>query len=111
MAHDDGLYLEHILLAIEQIEEYISEIDEEKFKKNRLIQDGVVRQLEIIGEAVKKLSEVYRASKPEIPWKDIAGMRDKLIHSYFGVEIGLVWRVAIEDLPPLKEAIAEGLQH
>jgi len=78
MKKDDSIYLKHILDAISRIEEYIHAIRYEDFMDNHLIQDGVIRQIEIIGEATKRLSKEISKSHPEIPWKDIAGMRDKL---------------------------------
>ncbi len=74
--------------AITKIEKYIQDIDEESFSKNDLVQDGVIRQIEIIGEAVKRLSNELKSQSPNVPRQDIAGMRDKLIHEYFGVDIG-----------------------
>ena len=104
---NDRLYLQHILEAIEQIEEYIADCEPAHFLVTRLIQDGVIRQMEIIGEATKSLSTETRLSAPEVPWKDIAGMRDKLIHQYFGVDLNAVWLTATEDLPALKTTIKE----
>ena len=80
-------------------------MDEEHFKATRLLQDGTIREIEIIGEAVKNVSKDIRKSYPEVPWQDIAGMRDKLIHGYFGVDIEKVWDSAKEDLPVLKEQV------
>ncbi len=75
------------------------------FYENFLVQDGVIRQLEVIGEAVKNLSKEIREENPHIPWKDIAGMRDKLIHHYFGVDIDKVWNTVQDEIPALKEDI------
>ncbi len=72
------------------------------FSRDTLLQDGVIRQIEIIGEATKRLSKELRSKYGPLPWQDMAGMRDKLIHDYFGVDIGQVWLTAMEDLPLLK---------
>ena len=105
MAHADVVYLRHILDAIVRIEEYIQGISEEEFYRNYLIQDGVIRQLEIIGEATKQISQNTRKDHNQIPWKDMAGMRDKLIHGYFGVDVEQVWLTAKSDIPFLQTEI------
>ncbi|MFO1433216.1 MAG: DUF86 domain-containing protein [Candidatus Competibacteraceae bacterium] len=105
MKRDDTVYLQHILAAIARAETYLQDIDEAAFITNFLVQDGIIRQLEIIGEATRRLSVQLRNKYDPIPWDDIAGMRGKLIHDYFGVDIDKVWLTAIEDLPTLKEAV------
>ncbi len=105
MARDEMLYLRHVLDAMDTVEEYLQGVDEQKFKATRLIQDGVIRQIEIIGEAVRHVSKDIRKTYPEIPWQDVAGMRDKLIHGYFGVDIEKVWDTAQDDLPILREQV------
>ncbi|MBC7877355.1 MAG: DUF86 domain-containing protein [Anaerolineales bacterium] len=105
MARDELVYLLHILDAINTVAEYLQGVDEEKFKATRLLQDGTIRQIEIIGEAVRHISKDIRKSYPEVPWQDVAGMRDKLIHGYFGVDIEKVWDTAQEDLPLLKQQV------
>src|SRR6266498_5482685 len=105
MARDELLYLRHILDAISTIEEYLQSVDENQFNSTRLLQDGVIRQIEIVGEAVRHISKDIRKTYPEIPWQDVAGMRDKLIHDYFGVDIEKVWLTTQEDLPGLKEQV------
>ncbi len=106
MIRDDSVYLHHILDAINQIEEYAAGLDHEAFMSSRLVQDGVIRQIEIIGEATKNLTETVKDRHPEIPWKDIAGMRDKLIHQYFGVDLEAVWETVVHDLPAFKDVIS-----
>ena len=72
---------------------------------DRMRQDAIVRRLEVIGEAVKQLSESSRTAEPDIPWRRIAGMRDRLIHGYAGVDLEIVWRVVEDELPPLERAV------
>lgn len=101
----EHIYLGHIRDAISDIRAYAS-VGEESFLADRMRQDAIIRKLEVIGEAVKRLSEATRAQRPEIPWKQIAGMRDRLTHAYFGVDLGLVWRVVERDLQALDTAVA-----
>lgn len=101
---DDRIYLGHIRDAIRDIEEY-SAAGRDQFMADRMRQDAVLRKLEIIGEAVKQLSDGTKQGRPDIPWKQIAGMRDRLIHNYFGVDLGLVWNVTERELPALKKAV------
>jgi len=101
----DSVYLRHVLDAISRIEEYTHDITYKGFLNSHLRQDGVIRQIEVIGEAVKKLSPELKERHPQIPWKDVAGMRDKLIHDYFGVDLDAVWDTAKRDIPELKGKI------
>src|SRR3989338_6449643 len=100
---DDLVYLQHILESIGRVREFTRGVSEERFLKDALVQSAVIRQLEIIGEAVKNLSPSFRKRHKNVPWKDISGLRDKLSHGYFGVDISLVWGICEKDLPELKE--------
>lgn len=106
MSRDETVYVKHILDAIARIERYLAGISYDLFSEDTLIQDGVIRQLEIIGEASKRLSDDTKASYDDIPWKDIAGMRDKLIHDYLGTDIKAVWETATQDIPFLKSSLS-----
>ena len=107
MSKDEKLYLFHILDAVKIIENHIKGIDEKKFLKNKLVQDAVVRNLEIIGEAAKRVPKKIKDDHKDIEWKKISGMRDILIHDYLGVDIEVVWRVIQNRLPELKKKIAQ----
>lgn len=104
-----NIYLEDILESIEYIESYINEISLKSFLNDPLLQDAVIRRIEIIGEAVGKLPEEIKKNKPEVPWQDMKDMRNKLIHDYGYVDLELVWAVVQKELPTLKEKIAQML--
>ena len=101
----DKAYLKDMQDAISDIEVFIANIDEPEFYRNKEKKYAVVRALEIIGEAAKNLSKELRAKHKEIPWKEIAGMRDKLIHGYFGIKWELVWETVKNKIPELKNRL------
>jgi len=105
MKKDHLVYLKHILDAIYRIEEYTKGVKYEDFMNNNLIQSGVMREIEIMGEATKRLTPGFKEKYPEIPWKKMAGTRDKLIHDYFGVDLDAVWGTVEKDIPTLKDKI------
>ena len=98
----DRVYLRHILDAISDIEKFMQGVPEEEFFENKDKQYAVLRALEIIGEATKNLSDELKTKGSNVDWKHIAGMRDKLIHAYFGVNLPLVWDAVNKDLPQLR---------
>lgn len=104
MTERDGLFLAHILTAIADIECFTSE-GRGTFMSDRKTQSAVVRQLSIVGEAVKNLSPALVAGEPVVPWRLIAGARDRLIHSYFSVDLDAVWSMVERDLPALREEV------
>ena len=93
------LYLEDMLLSMKRIEEYINGLDFVKFKQKYIIVDAVVRNFEIIGEAAKQIPIEIQEKYPEIPWKKMYGLRNLIIHEYFGLDYELIWQIAKTQLP------------
>ena len=102
---DDLAYIEHILESISRILKYGKGLSFQEFEDSDLIQDAVIRNFEIIGEATKNISSKLVLSYPEIPWKEMAGMRDKLIHDYMGIELSVIWKTIQEELPELESLL------
>ena len=107
MTKDDFIYVEHIFESITKIEKYTDNLTIHDFVENELVQDGVIRNFEIIGEATKHLSKGFRNNYSDIPWKQIAGMRDILIHDYLGIDIYAVWETIESNLPRLKKQLLQ----
>ncbi|MCE2935047.1 MAG: DUF86 domain-containing protein [Cyclobacteriaceae bacterium] len=104
---DNRLYVLHILNAIGRIEQFTHGISEDQFCQSILIQDAVIRNIQVIGEASKKFDDAFCNAHPHIPWRQIGAMRNKLVHEYFGVDLPSVWSVVIIDLPVLKQNMLE----
>ncbi len=105
------LYLNDILEAISMIGEYTRGVTKSDFSRDRKCQDAVIRRFEIIGEASKNIPNSFRQKHPGVPWRDMAGLRDVLVHEYFGVDASRVWGVVEDDLPKLRKQIADILSH
>jgi len=110
MKRNDTVYLSHIWDAITQIEIYTAGLSYDQFSQTRLVQDGVIRQLEIIGEASRNLSDDFRDQHSELPWLQIIGLRNRLIHAYFEINLGIVWDIVQNDLPPVKQKVTAWLR-
>lgn len=95
-------YIEDIISAMDKAMDFVKKMSYEEFARDDKTVYAVVRAIEIIGEAVKNIPGNVRKNYPEIPWKDMAGMRNKVIHEYFGVKLNIVWRTVKEEIPPLK---------
>jgi uncharacterized protein with HEPN domain len=102
---DHTLYLKDILEAMNAIEKFVKGISFDEFQKSDIISSAVIRKFEIIGEAAKNIPDTVRNKYPSIPWKEMAGMRDRLIHFYFGIKYDLVWHTIKDIIPAAKSAI------
>ena len=110
MKKDDTVFLRHILDAIQYIDGYVGGLAFDQFLQRRMTQDAVVRQLEIIGEASNSLSADLREAHPDVMWGQIIGMRNRLIHGYFQIDLEIVWEVVHVDLPALRAQVAHLLE-
>ena len=110
MSRDVRVYLADIAERCERVSRYVEGLDQVAWSTDERTQDAVVRNLEVIGEAVKRLPLEMRAESPEVPWQDIAGLRDILIHEYEGVDFAIVWDIAINEVPLLHRAVSSLLE-
>jgi uncharacterized protein with HEPN domain len=110
MKRDASIYLKDIQENIERVERFVEGMSYEEFVEDERTSFAVIRCIEIIGEAAKHVSEEIKDKYLEVPWKDIAGMRDKVIHFYFGVNLEMVWMVVKKNIPELKPYIEQALK-
>ncbi|MDD5738949.1 MAG: DUF86 domain-containing protein [Candidatus Pacebacteria bacterium] len=103
---DNLVYLQHILDSIEKIEKYLREVSFDTFTQNEMMIGATVRELEIIGEAATNIDKIIKEKYRDAPWSEMIGMRHRLIHEYFGVDIEVVWDTCQNNLPDLKEKIS-----
>jgi uncharacterized protein with HEPN domain len=103
-------YLKDILDSINDIESFVGDMSFEDFKRDKKTIYAVVRGIEVMGEAAKKIPKTLKDKYREIPWKKMAGMRDKLIHEYFGVDVEILWKTIKDDLPSVKPLVQELLE-
>jgi uncharacterized protein with HEPN domain len=103
-------YLQDILESVDDVESFIRGMSFEEFKRDRKTISAVVRSIEVIGEAAKRIPRSLKAKYKGVPWREMAGMRDKLIHEYFGVDVEILWKTAKDDIPPLKRVVQNMLE-
>ena len=101
---DDAIYLQHILECIARIEQY-THAGRADFMAATLIQDGVIRNLQTLGQSALKLSDALKSAHPEVDWKSIVGLRNVLVHDYLGVNVARIWEIVERDLPDLKTKV------
>lgn len=107
---DDKLYLIHVIECIEHIESYTENVDKENFINTPIIQDAVIRNLQIMAESAQRLSEQAKQMQPEIDWHRIAGFRNVLVHDYLGVDLERVWNIVEKEIPVLKKSVRTMLE-
>jgi len=107
---DPLIFIKHIRDSLSEVDSFTKNVSKEKFMREKLIQNAVIRSIEVIGETVKNLPKSFTNKYKEIPWNKIAGMRDKIIHHYFGVDLETIWKVVKENVPELKKQIEKILE-
>ncbi len=103
----DKIYLGDILDAIERIESYTAGVKKSAFMKNFMMQDAVMRQIEIVGEAANSISDEFQEKHPEFPWLQMRGIRNKIIHDYRGINLHIIWDTVTDNIPSLKKQIKD----
>lgn len=104
-ARSDNILLYDILECCLRIASYIDGISKDQFEQNFLLQDALIRKIEVIGEAAKGLSEYIRAANPDVPWRKMMGIRDRIVHQYFKVDLDVIWQTVTNDIPALESKI------
>lgn len=107
MEKEDSVFVNHIFDSINAIETFSKGISRKDLKKNRLVQSAIVREIEVIGESARNISESFKKKHSEILWKDIIRTRDKMIHHYFGIDLDIVWNIIKFDLQSLKKKLSD----
>lgn len=107
---DYGDFIKDILDSIQDIKFFTKDMSFEEFAKDKKTINAVIRSIEVIGEASKKIPKSIRERYPAIPWRKVSGMRDKMIHEYFGVDVEILWKTIKEDIPPLESLIRKVLE-
>ena len=102
---DNSVYIDHMLDSIQRIDEYVE--NKAQFYSSRLVQDAVVRNLQVMAESSQRLGEEIKHNYPDIPWKQISGFRDILVHDYLGVDLDVIWSVVEQELPGLEQALSK----
>lgn len=103
--HQDLFYIEHVIEAVNDVEESLKGLSKKDFLKDKDVKDANIRRLEVIGEAVKNISNKLKLDHREVEWKNIAATRDKIIHHYFGIDFEIVWNIIKKDLPKLRKQV------
>lgn len=102
----DGAYLSHMIDAMDRVAELVARTTVEAFQQDWVVQDALIRELQVLGEAAGRVSRELTKTHPQIPWAEITGLRHKLVHDYFVVDLGVVWLTATEDVPHVRPLVA-----
>jgi uncharacterized protein with HEPN domain len=108
---DNSVFLKHIFDSCLKVEKFVGNLSYEQFLKDEKTVSAVLRELSVIGEAARKTSDNFRLKNSLIPWENIFGMRNKIIHDYMGVQLSVVWQTAKEDVPELRTLVEEILKN
>ncbi|MBV8201361.1 MAG: DUF86 domain-containing protein [Acidobacteria bacterium] len=104
---DAGLLIEDMLAAIRKIKRYTAGMDQASFRQDERTVDAVVRNLEVVGEAARRIPEELTSRHADLPWRQVAGLRNRIVHDYIGLDLEIIWQVIRHDLPPLEARLAE----